>query len=279
MSTAKPATMTLAFHDQSIGLIIFGVFQILLGCTVGLRALLLAVYAAKGPLFHPGVEAMRTEMLVPGAVTFYLLPAVIFIWLGIGSIRARRWACTLTVILSWLWLIMGLFMTILQVVFAPLIFEWIGRYHGKISCHDIGLLQVREMANMAGIYVLLPIAFLLFYQRMAVRATCHWRDLRGSWTDRCPMPVLAMSILLATSVLWMSWWVVYCCLMAFFPRVQLPDWYALLTTFHLVMSFGGTIPIALGTLLFLLIMVLSVYLAWGIYRRRMDAWWGTLCFC
>ena len=49
---------------------------------------------------------MNVRMMIPG-IALYLMLAVAFIWLGVGSIRARRWAWTLTVVLSWMWLIMG----------------------------------------------------------------------------------------------------------------------------------------------------------------------------
>ena len=42
------------------------------------------------------------------AVFFYLGLAVPFLWLGIGLIRARRWAWTLIVVFSWIWLIVGI---------------------------------------------------------------------------------------------------------------------------------------------------------------------------
>jgi hypothetical protein len=37
--------------------------------------------------------------------------AVALIWLGIGSIKARRWARALLLIFSWSWLVMGVCMT------------------------------------------------------------------------------------------------------------------------------------------------------------------------
>ena len=53
------------------------------------------------------------------------------------------------------------------------------------------------MAVFAGcIYVALPGLFLGLLHRESVRATCLRRDPTVTWTDRCPMPVLAMSIVL-----------------------------------------------------------------------------------
>ena len=49
---------------------------------------------------------MNVQTMIPGIVLYFVL-AVALVWLGVGSIRARRWAWTLTVVLSWMWLIMG----------------------------------------------------------------------------------------------------------------------------------------------------------------------------
>ena len=169
MWRAKPGTVTLTFHDQRIGLILFGVFQILLGSVLGLRAGLIAWYAPQEQSFFGHVEGLRAELLVPWALSIYLLPAVAFIWLGVGSILARRWARTLTLIFSWYWLVAGLAIMTFRVQFAPLIFDWIGWDDGKISDKDIGLRQAGDTTGLAVIYVVLPLAFLWFYQRLAVR--------------------------------------------------------------------------------------------------------------
>jgi hypothetical protein len=71
-------------------------------------------------------------------------------------------------------------------------------------------------AAMACIYILLPGVFLVLCHRESVHATCQRRDPMTRWTDRCPMPVLALSILLAFSVVSMSWVVPYGCVMPLF---------------------------------------------------------------
>jgi hypothetical protein len=104
----------------------------------------------------------------------------------------------------------------------------------------------------------LPAVFLIFYHRASVWATCQRRDPQTRWTDRCPMPVLALSILLAFSFVSVLSMPAYGCVMPLF---------------------GGYVSGAVGAVVMLLIASALAWLAWGTYRLRMAAWWGTLLFC
>src|SRR5882757_285048 len=97
-----------AYKDRSSGLVIFGILTLLLGCLAGLFVPLMLfgqMMAAKAPNAPP----VNHATMLPG-VAVYVLLAVALIWLGIGSIKARRWARALLLIFSWSWLIMGVFM-------------------------------------------------------------------------------------------------------------------------------------------------------------------------
>ena len=61
----------------------------------------------------------------------------------------------------------------------------------------------QSLSFMGGVMLVLPAGFLLFYQRASVCATCQRRDGQVRWTDRCPLPVLAVSVLMAFSALCM----------------------------------------------------------------------------
>ena len=127
MSIAQPPAATPALPDRSTRLMLFGVFQIVLGCFCGLMGLMIA-YAVElmlTPKVLPGVaiptilpaDAISARTLAP-MVAFYLVLAAAFLCLGIGSIRARRWAWTLTVVLSWMWLIFGSLAFVFFLLFA-----------------------------------------------------------------------------------------------------------------------------------------------------------------
>jgi hypothetical protein len=247
-----------AYPDRSTRLMVFGIFQILIGCLCGLMGLMMLAVPMLGPMAKPPQgQAMNTQMMIPGMV-FYLALAVGFIWLGIGSIRARRWAWTLTVLLSWMWLIMGVAGFIMLVFVAGPAMRASMEQQAKMPPQALIIMQVVMGAFMACIYILLPALFLIFYQWASVRATCQRRDPQIRWTDRCPMPVLALSIFLALSVVSMPSAVIYA------PVIPL---------------FGVFLSGPAGAAVMLLITLVLVYLAWGTYRLHMPAWWGMLLLC
>jgi hypothetical protein len=266
MSTAQLSDQTLTFPDRSTRLTFFGVVQILIGCLCGLMGLMMALVSMAGPMANaPQGQAMSMQAMIP-AITVYGLLAVGMILLGIGSIRARRWAWTLTVVLSWMWLIMGVIaFFVLVFVAGPIMsasFEQQLKQQGQgkalppeaLAAMRVTM-QIIAGAVLAGIYVILPAVFLLFYHHASVFATCQRRNPQRCWTDRCPMPVLALSIIMAFSIASMLSLLLNGCVMPVFG----------------IMASGAT-----GAVVILLIALLMAYLVWGTYRLQMAAWWGTL---
>lgn len=248
MSTALPPTTTSVYPDRSTTLILLGIFQVLLGCLCGLMAVMMVALYLLGPMAN-APQGQDRQLMITGMV-LYLPLALAFIWLGIGLVRARRWAWTLTVVLSWMWLIMGV------VAFAMVVF-FMGTMaqQGGMPPETIMAMRIIGGAVLACIYILLPGVFLVLCHRESVRATCRRRDPKIRWTDRCPMPVLALSIIQALSVVSMSSVVAYGCVMPLF---------------------GVFISGAAGAVVILLIALVLAYLAWGTYRLQMAAWWGML---
>ncbi len=97
---ASPA----GYKDRSTGLLVFGILLILLGALCALFVPLM-ILGQTMSASHTGMEP-NYRMILPGAVMYGAL-AVAFIWLGIGSIKARRWARALMLVLSWAWLVTG----------------------------------------------------------------------------------------------------------------------------------------------------------------------------
>ena len=248
----------LALPDRSTGLMLFGIFQVLLGCLCGLMGLMMAVVAVLGPM--PGAPqgaAADARSVIPAAV-IYLVLGVLFVCLGVGSIRARRWAWTLTVVLSWMWLVMGVISLLGFLLFAGSMMTSAMSQQANVPPEVLLVIRVMTGVILACIYILLPGVFLIFYQRESVRGTCLRRDPQPRWTDRCSMPVLALSLLMAFSAVSMSWTLVYG------PVMPLCGSYVT----------GGA-----GAAVILLMTLAMAYFAWGAYRLQMAAWWGMLLFC
>ena len=92
------------YKDRSGGLVAFGIMTLLLGVLAGMFVPLMffgQAMAAKAN--HTPTDI---SLLLP-AVGIYGASAVALVWLGIGSIKARRWARALMLVFSWSWLVMG----------------------------------------------------------------------------------------------------------------------------------------------------------------------------
>jgi hypothetical protein len=257
MSTAEPPTTTSWYPDRSTRLLVLGVFQVSLGCLSGLMALLVVA----GSFLAPMAQAQRAQPLniqamIP-AMVLYLLLAVVFIWLGIGLACARRWAWTLTVVVSWIWLIMGVAAIIMFASFARPMMRAMIAQQGKMPPEAIIAMELFAGGFVACAYILLPGIFLVCCHNESVRATCQRRDPKARWTDRCPMPVLALSIMFTFSAISMLF-------------VLLPGYGPVMPLF------GVFLTGAAGAAVIVLIELALAYLAWGTYRLQMAAWWGTL---
>jgi len=125
----------------------------------------------------------------------------------------------------------------------------------KLPPEMLVILQVVMGGFLGCIYVLLPALFLVFYQRESVRATCWYRNPQTCWTDRCPMPVLALCLIYVMSLLGMPSAAANGCV---------------------VPVFGNILTGAAGAAVILLMTLIFACLAWGTYRLQMAAWWGML---
>jgi hypothetical protein len=245
-----PFVAPLPAKDRSVGLAIFGVVQVLTGLVCAMLIPLMAMSLVMG---NPAGVAMPIASLV-SAMVIYAFVAIVFIWLGIGSVLGRRWARALTLIFSWMWLIGGLFSMIAAILIMP---DFVGKAAAQGNMPPAVLLSIRivTFAILACIYILLPGAFVAFYQSRHVKATCERKDPVLRWTDRCPLPVLALSLMLACGVPSMLSLVAYNCLFPFFG------------------TFLTGLP---GAWMILIVAALFAWLAWGAYHQRVYAWWGTL---
>lgn len=229
----KQAGKKLAFKDRKTGLVIFGIIHLLIGASCALSVLLMIFAIIIVTVFGRSSDLpMSIGLLIPVVIS-YLLLAIWFIWLGIGSILARRWARALILISSWLWFICGAIGLIFNLLFMPDIYDY-------------------KYIVMGFLLVIIPAAFVLFYSSKHVKATCEQRDHQVRWTDKTPLPVITLSSILGGTAISM-------------PLSALYRW--TISFFGLVLS---GIP---GAVVVLIYFVLFAYAAWGTYKLRITAWW------
>ena len=254
MSEAQP---DVTYKDTSASLVFFGVLEIILG---GICALFIPlVIVSQAMVAHAGTNSSPTPPSQMTTVLFiYGLLAVVFIAVGYGSIRARRWARAIMLVLSWLWLVIGVFSTAAMSFILPTIFQS-AEHQSKASPGLNALVQIISMATVFVIYVLIPLIFVLYYRSKNVQATCNQRS-PADWTDRCPLPVLGLSFLLGYSALAMP--LVLIGYKAVFP------------------FFGMLLSGPLAAFLLLFSTALWAYLSWGFYHLCKNCWKiGLVVFC
>jgi hypothetical protein len=241
-------------RDRSTGLVVFGIIQIVLGGLAALLIPLLLLGAVFSRRMGGGLPAGSTVL----SVASYALAAIGLITLGVGSIRARRWARALTFILSWIWLVSGSLGTIALTVLLPPAFmaaftaAAVDHPEASLPRGLIAVILTVVIVLCAVFMVVLPIAFIVFYRRKDVAETVQHRDPRERWTDRCPLPVLALSLLFIGGG-------VYYLLMS--------------VTTPLFPLFGRYLTGLPAGICLVLLAMLDGFLAYSLFRLQLTGWW------
>ncbi|HTB82543.1 MAG TPA: hypothetical protein VK742_02715 [Candidatus Sulfotelmatobacter sp.] len=249
------ATPPAAFKDRSTGLTVFGVLTLIFGCFAGLMVpLMIAGQAAAAK--NPNVAPNNGAGILLGAGVYGGL-AVAMIWMGIGSIQKRRWARALLLIFAWCWLVMGILMTVI----TPFIISKslaslppdVATGRPPMSPDMITGMVIGMTIFFFVIFVSVPALWVFFYQSRHVKATCEARDPVTRWTDACPLPVLAVSLL--------TW-------------VALPMMILAAMTDLAVMPFFGMLLNGLpATILFVVYAGVWGLGGWWLYRLEVRGWW------
>lgn len=249
-SDAAAPSQAPALKDRKAGLTLFGVLHIGLGglCALLVPLMLLGMALSK-TVSSPSAQPLDMRMMAPG-VALYALLAIAFIWVGIGSILARRWARALILVSSWIWLICGISGLCMMWLILPDMYAQLGT-SGQAPKQLASVMMYSTLAFMTLLYVLWPGVLVLFYGSKSVKSTCEFRNPSPSWTDACPLPVLALSLLFgfwACSALFMSCY----------------DW---VTPFFGILLSGPA-----GAVVALCTTCLLAYVSWGTFRLNVRAW-------
>ena len=229
--------------DRRTGLVLFGSLQVLLGL---LAAVFMLVVAA-GHEFAQQSGSAPSESALASAVIVYGLAAAYFVATGVGSIRCRRWARALSVVVSALWMAAGIVGGLMIAVVMPRVLaaQGIPNTAAATGCAAVAVL-------VGGIG--LPLILFLFYRRADVRSTCERIDTKSRWTDRVPLPVLAVILVLSFGAI------------ALIANLASPR-------FTLI---GREVTGATAAITLFALAGLSAVVAVQLYRLKESAWWTLI---
>lgn len=182
------------------------------------------------------------------SVALSLAGAVLWIVLGLGSIFPRRWARSVTISLSWIWLAIG-FSTVAILVCNGVPPPPPGQAPMTPAVKAIASFTAVAFAGF--FMAFLPGLLIAFYQHPRVRETFETRDPFARWTDACPSSVLTASFFAAFGVVGMLPLLAHNCV---FP------------------VFGYFLSGAAGGVAIVLYTGVVVWVARGLYRLDPCAW-------
>lgn len=248
----EPAPMP--YKDRAGGLVAFGVMTLLLG---GLAALFVPLMFLGQAMAAKANQTPLDFSLILPAISIYGIMAVALVWLGIGSIKARRWARALMVIFSWSWLVMGVIaVTVMAFVMPKMLASMPANAapgQPAMPPEAMAAVLVGTFVIYGVLFVVMPAIWTVFYQSRNVKITCERRDPIPRWTDACPLPVLGLCLWLWVSV----------------PMLLIMP-----ISGHAVMPFfGGFLTGLPGTVFCLVMAALWTYAGWLLYRLDSRGWW------
>ncbi len=252
--TENGLSQGISFKDRKGGLVFFGILQILLGVfsilLLGLSVLGVIMTRISGTAAG---QAMNLKMMFP-SFFMYAVGAVVFIWLGIGSITAKRWARAMTLILSIIWLAIGVLAFGFEAYLMPKLLSGMQVEGHRMPESSAAVATFFILGFIFFLFVVLPAAFTLFFRSPHVKATCEQRDPKPRWTDRRPLPVLGLSLMLYAGAASMLFMIAY-------PALP----------------FLGTLLTGLPLIAYsVIVSAILLYLARSVYNLKTAGWTGTL---
>lgn len=254
MNDLNEVALTSSIKNGRRRLIAGGIIQIIAGmlCAMGAALTILGLLIMGDVADETATPFFSLSMAF--AIFFYAAISVWLITVGLGSINMKRWARALSLIVAWTGLIIGANAIIAMVLFMPDFFQLMDSKEG-IPPNVQGIVAVITMIMMACVYVIFPGVMVLLYSGKRVKQACEYYNPQPSWADSRPLPVLAA------------------CFLFFFQAFGMLPMMFFLKGFPL---FGLVIGGPAGILLVGLTVLLLLVIALGLYRLRLEAWWGAI---
>lgn len=236
------------YINRSRVISIIGVFLLLGGIAIGFLGPL-EMYCfylfSDGGRFHYQGFGFGSFMFgnIASQIVGYYLMAALFIPLGYGHLKMRRWARTFSLTLLWSWLVVG----------APLV---VVVFFILVASKDLSLPVALIALIFLGLsYLVFPWLLIRFYQGRNVRRTFEAKNTNSCWLEELPMPILILSSLYLFYII----------------------------ILHILILFNGIFPAFgvfvfgfQGILLLDLSIACLVCLIWGMLRSKLWAWWGSV---
>ena len=197
-----------------------------------------------------GMGSFWFAALVVQNIGYYVI-AALFIPVGIGHVKLRRWALSLTQLYIWFWLGAGILLFGDFILLIPSVLRL------DLS-QDVLLFQLVTVGVSSLFFlVLLPILALWLYKRETVKLAFEEHDSNKYWTERYPFPLLVLLLLYVIMIVAM----------------------------HTAIFFQGLFPmfgqILLGRpaayIIALCILTLGI-LIYGTVQLKKWAWWSSLVY-
>jgi hypothetical protein len=234
-------------RDRSTGLAVFGTLEIVMGLVAFSFAMFLLVLVSAA-----GTGAMKISYcwITTG---FLLYMSGWFCVMGYGSIKAFRWSRALILVGSWVQVFFGTLVLALVLHLLPWAYNLLADTEILSPQAALAALYAGVLALIA-VHLVFPLAAIFFYSLEGVRTTCERRHPDSSWTDRCPLPLMAMGFVSALGVLTLLFGA---------------------STNYIVFLFGRIWTGFPGFIVAAGIASAFGYVGWGAFARKMQAWWAA----
>jgi hypothetical protein len=237
-----------SYKNRSRVIAIIGVFLLLGGIAVGFLGPL-EMYCfylfSEGGRFHYEGFGFGSFMFgnIASQIVGYYLMAALFIPLGYGHLKMRRWARMLSLTLLWSWLVVG----------APLV---VVVFFILVASKDMSLPVALIALIFLGLsYLVFPGLLIRFYQGRNVRRTFEAKDANFCWLEGLPMPILVLSSLYLFYII----------------------------ILHILILFNGIFPVfgifvfgLQGIILLDFSIVCLICLIWGTLQLKLWTWWVSV---
>jgi hypothetical protein len=234
---------------------ILGIVLIIVGLVAAyygpLEIFVFYLFSKGGRFYYDGfgVGSFWFAALVVQNLGYYFI-AALCLPVGIGHVRLRRWALTLTQLYLWFWLGVGIWLIGNGLLLIPSLYKLFDR---NVLVRQLTILGVSSLLSL----ILLPTLALWFYRSRRVRAVFEAHDPRLYWTESYPFPLLALLLLYVIMIIFLHVAIFFQGLFPIFGQIM----------------FGrpSAYVIALG------ILILGI-LIYGTANLKIWAWWGSLVF-